>query len=176
MMPSASSHTAAFSILTNGSIYPKSAVKSKWDLAVVPSYKGAYHAPVDADTFRIMKSSANPDAAFKALTYIQGEGALELLQVYGGFPALPGIQGDFIKALSEKYPSVSADGWAAVPASLEKAAVPNHEYFYPNFNKGQQRFSDFRTLLYGETGKDLDVKAELDKLEADLQKIVDEKK
>ena len=31
--------------------------------------------------------------------------------------------------------------------------VPHHESFFPNYNKGEQRFADFRTLLYGDAGK-----------------------
>jgi multiple sugar transport system substrate-binding protein len=149
-------------------------LKAKWDVGIVPSYQGKYHAPVDADTFRIMKASKNADAAFKVLTYLQGEAALDLLTTYGGFPALPSLQESFVNSLKEKYPS--AANWAIIPTSLQNAAVPNHEYDFPNFNKGQQRFADFRTLLYGDTGKDIDLKAELDKLEADLQAIVDEAK
>jgi multiple sugar transport system substrate-binding protein len=149
-------------------------LKARWDVGVVPSYNGKAHAPVDADTFRIHKDSKNADAAFKVLAYLQGEAALELLTAYGAFPALPSLQESFVKGLSEKYPSVK--NWSIVPPSLENAAVPNHEYDFPNFAKGQQRLNDFRTLLYGDTGKDIDLKAELDRLEADLQKIVDEVK
>ncbi len=63
-----------------------------------------------------------------------------------------------------------------MPASLEYAASPGHESDFPNFAKGMQRFSDFRTLLYGDTGKEIDLEAEINKLEADLQAIVDEVK
>jgi multiple sugar transport system substrate-binding protein len=147
-------------------------LEDRWDLAVVPSFEGTYAAPVDADTFRIMETSAKAEAAFTVLQYLQGEAALQLLQTYGGFPARPDIQQDFIDALSERYPSV--ENWSVIAPSLERAAVPNHEYDFPNFNPGQQRFADFRTLLHGETGADIDLAAELDKLEADLQAIVDE--
>jgi len=147
-------------------------LKSKWDLAVMPSYKGTVYAPTDADTFRIHKDSKNPDAAFTVLQYLIGDAALPLLTTYGGYAAKPDIQEALLKTFSEKYPSVK--NWDIVSPSLEYAVAPGHEAFYPNFNKGQNRFQDFRTLLYGETGKDMDVDAELDKLEADIQKIIEE--
>jgi multiple sugar transport system substrate-binding protein len=147
-------------------------LQDRWDVGVVPAYDGTYSAPVDADTFRILEASANQEAAFTVLQYLQGEAALDLLTTYGAFPALPSLQEEFVARLSERYPSV--ENWAIVPPSLERAAVPNHEYDFPNFNKGQQRFADFRTLLQGDTGAEIDLAAELDKLEADLQAIVDE--
>lgn len=143
-----------------------------WDIGVVPSYNGETFSPTDADTFRIMASTDAPAEAFTVLTYLQGEAALDLLTTYGGFPALPELQDDFVASLAERYPTVQ--NWSIVPPSLDYAAVPNHESDYPNFSRGQQRFADFRTLLYGETGADIDVQAEIDRLEADLQAIVDE--
>ncbi len=147
-------------------------LKSNWDLAVVPSYKGQYHVPTDADTFRITKASKNPDAAFKVLMYLLGEAAPELLLTYGGYPARPDLQEAATKLRQESFPSVT--NWDIVPASLEYAASPHHESFFPNFPKGIQRFADFRSQLYGDTGKTMDLEAEINKLEADLQAIVAE--
>lgn len=147
-------------------------LKSNWDLAVVPSYKGQYHSPTDADTFRITKASKNPDAAFKVLMYLLGEAAPELLLVYGGYPARPDLQETATKLRQETFPSVT--NWDIVPASLEYAASPHHEAFFPNFSKGMQRFADFRSQLYGDTGKTMDLEAEINRLEADLQAIVSE--
>jgi multiple sugar transport system substrate-binding protein len=147
-------------------------LKSNWDLAVVPSYKGQYHVPTDADTFRITKASKNPDAAFKVLMYLLGEAAPDLLLTYGGYPARPDLQEAATKLRQESFPSVT--NWDIVPASLAYAASPHHESFFPNFSKGTQRFADFRSQLYGDTGKTMDLEAEINKLEADLQAIVAE--
>ncbi|MBX3061734.1 MAG: extracellular solute-binding protein [Anaerolineae bacterium] len=148
-------------------------LKSNWDIGVVPSYNGTYYAPADADTFRILKSSKNPEAAFEVMQYLLGDGALQLLTAYGAFPARADIQESFVKALSEKYPSVT--NWQIIQPSLEKAPSPHHESYVPNYNKVNDRLTTFRQLVYGDTGKDLDVNAELDKLQADLQTLVDEK-
>jgi multiple sugar transport system substrate-binding protein len=146
-------------------------LKAKWDLAVVPTYKGNTYAPADADTFRIMKTTKNPDAAFKVFQYLLGDAALDLLTVYGAYPARPDLQDAAIKALAEKYPSVK--NWSIVAPSLAFTTVPHHESFFPNYNKGEQRFADFRTLLYGDAGKSIDVDKELEKLQTDMQAIVD---
>ncbi len=146
-------------------------LKSNWDLAVVPSYNGTFYAPADADTFRIYKGTKNPDAAFTVLQYLLGEGAGDLLAAYGAYPARPDLQAAAIAKQAETYPSVK--NWDAVAPSLEYATVPHHESYYPNYSKGQQRFNDFRTLMYGDTGESMDVNAELDKLQSDLQTIVD---
>jgi multiple sugar transport system substrate-binding protein len=143
-----------------------------WDIAVVPSYNGEYYAPTDADTFRILASTDVPEAAFEVLMYLQGEAAADLINVYGAFPALPDLQEASIAVRAEQFPSVQ--NWDIIAPSLEYAAVPNHESDYPNFARGQQRFADFRTLLYGDTGADIDLQAEIDRLEADLQALVDE--
>ncbi len=146
-------------------------LKAKWDLGVVPSYKGQTFAPADADTFRITKATKNPDAAFTVLQYLLGDAALDLLTTYGAYPARPDLQDASIKAKADKYPTVK--NWAVVAPSLNYATVPHHESYYPNYSKGQQRLNDFRTLIYGDTGKDIDVDKELDKLQSDLQAIVD---
>jgi multiple sugar transport system substrate-binding protein len=146
-------------------------LKGNWDLAVTPSYNGTYFAPADADTFRIYKGTKNPDAAFTVLQYLLGEGAGDLLAAYGAYPARPDLQAAAIDKQKETYPSV--ENWDAVAPSLEYATVPHHESYYPNYAKGQQRFNDFRTLMYGDTGESMDVNAELDKLQSDLQTIVD---
>ncbi len=146
-------------------------LKSNWDLGIEPSYKGVTASPTDADTFRISKDSKVPDAAFKVLSYLLGDAAGDLLTTYGAFPARSSLIDAAIKLKADKFPSVK--NWSIVAPSLALAAVPHHESDYPNFVKGQNRFQDFRTLLYGDTGASIDVSKELDKLQADVQAIVD---
>lgn len=143
-----------------------------WDLAVQPAYNGTIYAPIDMDTFRIHKDTKHPEEAFTVLTYLLGDAALDLLTVYGGYPARPELQDAAIQAKAETYPSVQ--NWDVVARSIQYAPVPHHEEWYPNFNKGQTRFQDFLTLLRSDGGADIDLEAELDRLEADLQAIVDE--
>ncbi|MDX2162605.1 MAG: extracellular solute-binding protein [bacterium] len=148
------------------------ALTDRWDLAVVPSYNGEYYAPTDADTFRIHETTDTPAEAFEVLTYLQGEAAGPLLIAYGAFPALESLQEQANADRAAAFPSV--ENWDIINPSLAYAAVPNHESDNPLFARTQQRFADFRTLLYGDTGATIDLEAELDRLEADLQAIIDE--
>lgn len=143
-----------------------------WDLAPMPSYNGEYFSPVDADTYRIHATSDTPTEAFEVVQYLQGEAAGRLLVTYGAFPAVPELQEAAIADKAAAFPTVT--NWDLVPASLAYAAVPNHESWNPNFPRTQQRFNDLRTLLYGDTGADIDLNAEIDTLIADLQTIIDE--
>lgn len=145
---------------------------ANWDLAVVPAYNGTYYAPIDLDTFHIHKDTKNPEAAFTVLQYLTGEAALDLLTAYGAYAGRPELQEAGIQAKAELYPSVQ--NWSVVAPSIDYAPLPHHESWYPGFAKGQTRFSDFAALLRGDAGATMDLEAELDRLQADLQAIVDE--
>jgi len=145
-------------------------LKAKWDFAVVPSYKGQTYAPMDVDMFRIMKASKNPEAAFTVLQYLHGEAASELLKIYDAPLARADLQADYTMKQQKRFPFVQ--NWNVPFASLEYAAVPNHESLYPNFTRGQQRFDEFRLLFYSDAGKGIDVDMEFDKLQADIERIV----
>jgi multiple sugar transport system substrate-binding protein len=148
-------------------------LKSRWDLAIMPSYKGQIYAPAHADAFRIHKDTKHPDAAFKVLIYLNGEAAPELLKVYGRFPARPDLQESFIILLAEQHPSVKH--WNVVTANLDYTVSPGTETSFPNYQQGQSRLRAFYDLIYSEAGKTIDLDQELDKLEADLQQIVNTK-
>ncbi|MBL8157404.1 MAG: sugar ABC transporter substrate-binding protein, partial [Anaerolineae bacterium] len=95
-----------------------------------------------------------------------------LLSVYGAFPALPELQEPYLAERAVTFPSVT--NWGLINESLAYAAAPHHESDNPNYARTQQRFADFATLLLGDTGADIDLEAELDALQADLQAIIDE--
>jgi len=143
-----------------------------WDLAVQPAYNGAINAPIDMDTFRIHKDTKNPEAAFTVLSYLLGEAALDLATVYGGYPARAELQESWVALKAEQYPSVTH--WEVVANSIELAPTPHHEEWYPNYSRGQQRFTDFRVLIGSDGGGDIDLDAEFDKLQADIQTLVGE--
>jgi len=149
----------------------------EWDFAVVPkSADGEYHVATDADTFRITKGTANPEAAFTVLTYLLDEAVPTLAPVYGAFPARPEYQQTWIDAKDAQFDW--GINWDLVAESLNYNNPGNmhHESDHPNWQKGADRIAAFQTLLGGDTGADIDVNAELDTLQADLQAIVDEAK
>lgn len=147
------------------------ATDTRFDIAVQPAYEGTIYAPIDLDTFRIHKDSKHPEEAFKVLQYLLGEAAGDLLNVYGAFPVRTELQEGWLQAKAEQYPSVTH--WEVIPNSAALAPNPHHEEWYPNYNEGQDRFDEFRVLLFSDDGGSMDVNAELDRLESDLQAIVD---
>ncbi|MGQ9850311.1 MAG: ABC transporter substrate-binding protein [Aggregatilineaceae bacterium] len=145
---------------------------TEWQAAAIPSYNGKVTAKLHADTFRILKTSKNPEAAFEVLTYLIGEASLDLLSVYGGMPARETDRAAFFEGLNQKY--TQGVNWAVVMDSLNYPDIPSHESWMPNYNKAEDLLRNFVTL-YGST-PGLDMDAELDKLVADLQAVFDEVK
>lgn len=141
-----------------------------WDLAFMPTYNDVYTSNLHADTFRIMKTTEHPEEAFRVLEYLTGEGSLQLLNVYGGMPAREEDREAFFAGLDERY--TQGVNWTVAEESLNYPDIPSHESWYPGYNKGQTRFADFRSLIF--TTPDLDIDAEVDRLQADLQTFVDE--
>jgi len=143
-----------------------------WNLAAMPSHNGVVTAKLHGDTFRILSSTKNPEAAFTVLTYLLGEAAPQLLQVYGGMPARAEQTEAFFATLDETFPQ--GVNWQVAVDSLAYADSPNHEYNMPNYLKAKDRIGVFQTLMGGTEG--LDINAEMEKLVADLQVIFDEAK
>ncbi len=141
-----------------------------WDLAVQPAYNGVVTTPLHADTFRILQQSDNPEAAFTVLTYLIGEGSLDLLGVYGGMPARPEDRDSFIAGLDETF--TQGVNWQVAIDSLNFPDSPSHESNMPNFQKADERIGAFQTLI--QSTPDLDIDAEMETLIADLQGIFDE--
>ena len=147
----------------------------EWDLGVVPkSFDGEYHVATDADTFRVHKDTANPEAAFTVLTYLLTDAAPALTERYGAFPAHPDYQQADIDLKMARYPWDINWNVAVESLAYNNPGPLHHEANFPNWQKGTDRIGTFFTLLTGDTGVDVDVAAELDTLEADLQSIVDE--
>jgi multiple sugar transport system substrate-binding protein len=147
----------------------------EWDFGVVPqSLDGEYHVATDADTFRLTKGSANPDAGFTVLSYLLDEAVPVLAPTYGAFPARPSAQQAWIDAKNEQYPfgvnwQVAVDGLA-----YNNPGNMHHESDHPNWQKGADRVAAFNTLLFSDSGAEMDVEAELATLQSDLQAIVEE--
>lgn len=143
---------------------------ANWDIAAVPAYNGSITAKLHADTFRILKATKSPEAAFEVLGYLVGDAAPQLLQAYGAMPARERQQEEFFAGLEEKYPH--GVDWQVAVESLSYPDNPSHEANIPNFAKADDRIKAFQSLYESEAGLDLD--AELDKLVAQLQAIFDE--
>ncbi len=145
-------------------------VGEDWDIAVVPSYNGTSTAALHADVFRILNTTEHPEEAFKVLTYLIGDAAPELLEAYAAMPARKDLQDAFFAGLDENYPQ--GVNWQVAIDSLAYPDVPSHEQDMPNFLKAQDRIGAFWSLL--NTTPDLDVEAEIEKLQNDMQTIFTE--
>lgn len=144
-------------------------IKFDWDIYPMPEWNGKTTAKMHADTFVITKQSKNPDAAFKVLSWLLGEGSSDLLKIYGGMPARKNLQEGFLSEFfATKFPSASIDA-SIVVDSIAYADNPNHEGWMPSFQETTTRYSDFWNVLTNEPS--ISVNAEADKLKADLEKI-----
>jgi multiple sugar transport system substrate-binding protein len=179
-IPSASQ--AASDMLNAGNVFPSGRVamsnvhlwynasagtEVNWDLAALPSYNGTITAKLHVDTFRILASTEHPDEAFEVLSYLIGEGAAPLLQVYGSMPARFSLQGDFFSNLDETY--TQGVNWQVAIDGLGYGDNPSHESNMPNFVQANDRINAFTTLYQGTEGLDID--AELETLRSDLEAI-----
>lgn len=148
-----------------------------WDFAPVASYEGVTTAKLHADTFGIMNTTDHPEEAFTVLTYLLGERAAELNQLYGGMPARLSLQGDYFDAytaqLAETYPNVDWESlnWDVMVAGLGYPDNPNHEEAMPSFLEASARYTEYTQLV--DNNADADIDAELDTLQSDLQAIFD---
>ncbi len=157
--------------LTHTWYYSEIALKD-WDMAAVPSYNGQTTANFNADTFRIMKSTKNPEAAFTAMKYLLDDASLKLLSTYGAMPARKTDQASYLKDLSGTY-AWNPD-WQVVSDSIAYADNPSFEAWVPNYLEARARVAnDFTTLIQTTDGLDLD--KEIAKLKSDLQIIFDKK-
>ncbi len=150
--------------------------KFKWDFAVVPqSLDGKYHVATDADTFRMVKSSAHQDEAFTVLSYLLNEAVPTLAPTYGAFPARPEYQQAWIDAKDKQFDW--GINWQVAVDSLAYNNPGNmhHESNTPNYGKTTDTVFAFQTNLFSDAGEKMDVNAELDKLQTELQAIVDTK-
>jgi multiple sugar transport system substrate-binding protein len=148
-----------------------------WDLAAAPSHNGKVTAPLNADTFRILKDTKHPEEAFEVLTYLLGEGSEQLLGIYGGMPARPEKQDAFFAKLDEakddagkiKFPQ--GVDWQVAKDSVQYADNPSFEAFVPKYNETQDLLTKYETKWVGTAGLNMD--SEIEALKKELQALWD---
>jgi multiple sugar transport system substrate-binding protein len=141
-----------------------------WDIGVVPSHEGETTANMNADTFRILEASDNHDAAFQFLTYLLGEGALDLQDAYGALPARTPDQPAFFDKLDERFPQ--GVDWDVARAGLEFPDIPSFEAWMPNYREAFDFTGTVLNKWYSTDGLDIDT--EVTDLQEQLQAIFDE--
>ncbi len=143
-----------------------------WGIAVMPSWKGTTTSPMYADTFAITKASADSDAAFKVMMAIMADQTL--LRNYGGEPAKtndqPAYFANYDEVLAPIFPGIQVT-WSVLEEMQKHPAVPSFEANMPAFAQAQADYTELLTRL--QTTPDLDVVAELTKLQTKLQEDFD---
>jgi multiple sugar transport system substrate-binding protein len=141
-----------------------------WDLAVIPSNDGAVTANMHADTFRILASTENPDAAFTVMYHLVTEAALPLLSAYGAAPADESLTEAFFADLDSRYPQ--GVNWQVILDSANYADEPSHETFLPGWGEYKVRNSEFESAILADPS--LDVDAGIAQTESDLTIIFEQ--
>jgi multiple sugar transport system substrate-binding protein len=146
---------------------------NEFQLGIQPiGAKGVVSGRVDADTFRILKSSKHPELAFDVLAYLITTGGDKLLPAYGAMPAIASKTDAFFEKKSTDYPFVTDESWNVFIQGLAYPDAPSSEQYQPNSIKATARFATFADLMNNTA--DLDFDTEFQKLVDDLNVIYNE--
>lgn len=138
-----------------------------WNLAIVPEHDGAVVSKLHADNFRMHKDSANPEAAFAVLEYLQQEAALDLLTIYGAMPARNDIRADYFAGLDANF--TQGVNWDVIVAGLSFPDNPSHETLMPAHLESLTLLEELEGEISGDP--DLDIDARVAEIEAGLNQI-----
>ena len=94
-----------------------------------------------------------------------------LIARYGALPAVKSKQAAFFEALDKRFAPNKID-WQVALDMLAYPDVPSHEADMPNFLKSDAAVKALQATLIGSAG--LDVAAEADKFQAELQGLFDQ--
>jgi multiple sugar transport system substrate-binding protein len=138
-----------------------------WNMAATPAYQGKTTAAFNADTWRIMKASKNPDQAFEVLQYLLSNP--DLLSLYGGMPAVESKQDAFLTEQFKDY--AQGIDTKVAKEGVAFADVPNFESFMPAYNQTLDLLSKYGTKW--QTTPGLDLNAEIEAMKAEMQAVWD---
>jgi multiple sugar transport system substrate-binding protein len=143
-----------------------------WDMGIVPAFNGKVTSAFNADTFRILKDTKNPEAAFTVLSYLLGEAAPDLLGAYGGMPARTAEQQAFFASQDETF--TQKPDWNVAVQSIQFADNPNFESFMPKYNETLGLVgSGGKYTTRWQTEQNLNMDQEFEALRAEIQAIWD---
>jgi multiple sugar transport system substrate-binding protein len=138
-----------------------------WDIAAIPSYNGKITAPLNADTFSLVKNGKHPDAAFAAMVYMLQDKSDELLPLYGGIPARAAEQAPFLATLNQTEGWPGDVDWQVALDAVQYADFPNFEDSMPKYNETLDILKKYRSRWTTTAGLDFD--KELEALRAEVQ-------
>ena len=138
-----------------------------WDLAAIPSHNGVITAPLNADTFALVKNGKNQDASFAAMVYLLQDRSDELLPLYGGMPARTAEQDAYLATLAQTEDFPAEVDWQVAKDAIEYADIPNFEAPMPVYNKSLKILDTYRSRWF--TQPNLDMDQQIEALRAELQ-------
>ena len=144
---------------------------AEWDAAAMPAYNGTITAKMHADTFEIMRSTQHPEEDFTVLTYLLGEAAPALTEIYGGMPARLSLQPTYFDTFAANNFPGQEINWDVVADSMGYVDTPNHESWMPSFQETNDKYNEYWNRWVETPGLDMD--AEIDALLEELQIIFD---
>lgn len=143
-----------------------------YQLAPVPSHNGVTTAKMHGDTFSIMSTTANPEAAFAVLTYLIGDKAEQLATLYGGMPARLSLQGTYFDTISQNPPLAGRDlYWDIVVAGMSYADNPSHEGGLPLLAESEDVYNTWAGQI--DNDPTFDIEASIPGLLSELQAVFD---
>jgi multiple sugar transport system substrate-binding protein len=161
------------------STYCMTSAGDNWNVAAVPAYNGTQTAAFNADTFRIWKDTANPDAAFTVLQYLLGPAAQALTTTYGAMPAKEDLRDAFFQQLEDSFGTLqNPTDWQVFLDGIDHADVPNFESPLPFNKSGENTYNESLSAIntYAtrwDTTQGLDLDSQITQMQADLQAIWD---
>lgn len=157
-----------YSCCVNPAPPAKPIVGDAFGWAVAPAYNGKTTAKLHADTFSMLKTTKNADAAFKALSALAASGPLAT--IYGAMPADETQQQPFIDSVNKAYPGATLD-WSVPTQMLANPDIPNHQSWVPDYAKSKAAWQAFGVGY--RTKESADIDKDLDTLKTTLQGIFD---
>ena len=130
-----------------------------WGIAVLPSWQGQTAAPLDLETFAVMKSSKPAAEAFQAMLAIESNP--DLMAAYeanGAMPAATSARQAYFDrmdaVIAKDFPDNPID-WTVLTEMLDHPAIPSHEAWMPNYDKAAADVGQFYDDLRSKPALDL---------------------
>ena len=139
-----------------------------WDYGIVPSFGGQVTARLHTDAIGVLNTTSFPKKAVEVASSIAA--SPELIEMWGGVPALQSLQEGYLRGLDEAFPQ--GVNWQTLLDGLEFPDIPNHESWMPNGRVARERLAEFQASL--ENDARLDVDSAIDRLIGDLQEIFEQ--
>jgi multiple sugar transport system substrate-binding protein len=146
-------------------------INFKYDLAPVPEApNGKQIVRSDVDGFAMIKGADEKDAAWEFMSWLVApEQIVDVCLVYGCLPPVKAVESQFRGIMESKWPGLDYD---VIYQGLNHLDNPHSDAYVVEQQKIGDAMNNALTEVY--SGSQKDAKVLLDKVNADVQKILDE--